>query len=317
MEFFYSTLIGRFLTQAFLHSMMACLLVELGIYLWQIHEPLYRQRLYFLVIILPMLSMPIYDLLTPARQTIQFRLGALFDSTQWLYIRIIDGIDLSLPFLMILILTSGLFLFQEILPIIRNISTPPEKEFSIEPYTSNPSLKTLLQKATRRDVKIFIIKEEDYIVFSNIINPSIFISEGLLKRLSEAQLKAIVAHEMAHLLRNARPVLILVYIFRCILFFNPVVLIHFRKAVEEEEKICDDLAVEWTGSAETLAETLEKFYLVEEQRSIKQIQEFSDTFLIKNRIQRLRRRDDKRTLLFWPKFILIAGTITFINYWIV
>jgi len=37
------------------------------------------------------------------------------------------------------------------------------------------------------------------------------------------------------------------YLLRVLLFFNPVAMIEFRRLAHEEEKVCDDIAIELTG----------------------------------------------------------------------
>ena len=72
-------------------------------------------------------------------------------------------------------------------------------------------------------------------------------------------MEAALAHEIAHIARSRRPLLIAVFLLRIIMFFNPVVLVKFRKAVRDEEKICDDIAVSLTRNPAALADALKTF----------------------------------------------------------
>ncbi len=49
------------------------------------------------------------------------------------------------------------------------------------------------------------------------------------------------------------------------MFFNPVVLMAFRRAVQEDERICDEIAVSLTGDRAALADTLKMLYLAPDE----------------------------------------------------
>jgi len=90
--------------------------------------------------------------------------------------------------------------------------------------------------------------------------PSIHLSTGIIDSLTAEELQGAIAHETAHIFRNKRPLLIIVFLLRMLLFFNPVVLLVFRRIVLDEEKICDDIAIALTKNPSALAETLKKLY---------------------------------------------------------
>ena len=81
------------------------------------------------------------------------------------------------------------------------------------------------------------------------------------------------------------------------MFYNPVILMEFRRIVQEEEKICDDLAVALTGNRTAMAGALRTFYLAGDDgppasragtdRLRDRIEEYSHSLLIEGRISRL------------------------------
>jgi Zn-dependent protease with chaperone function len=136
-----------------------------------------------------------------------------------------------------------------------------------------------------------------------------------------------IAHEMAHIERNKRPLLIVTFLLRIVHFFNPIALVEFRRIVQEEENICDDYAVTLTGKPRALADTLRKFHgrpsddQTEHKDSQTQLrerlEEFSHSMIIESRITRL---EDNQFPSFARErfaFALTGIVILGINYFIV
>lgn len=107
------------------------------------------------------------------------------------------------------------------------------------------------------------------------------------------------------------------------MFYNPIVMIEFRKLAQEEEKVCDDIAVAMTGNAKALAEAIDMLRPAAESTNIKGveaiaagIERYSHEVLLKNRVLRL--GDNRGDNSSWgvPYFITMAFIIG-INYFIV
>jgi hypothetical protein len=96
--------------------------------------------------------------------------------------------------------------------------------------------------------------------------------------------------------------------------------------VQEEEKICDDMASSITGDRSALAGALRKFYDAdfgqrapvarETPRLRDRIEEYSHTLLIEERITRLE-EPAAPTANMSAAFILVLATILAINFYIV
>ncbi len=171
-------------------------------------------------------------------------------------------VPLYLFFIAIFVVTSIIFVLQEMVPILRHFIEP-----TVDPQIAviRPSEESPVGKALRGISAalpdVFIIHDEELALFSNTRGkPAIYLSAGLANQLTAEQIQAAVAHEMAHIARSKFPVLLAGFILRTLMFFNPVVLVEFRRAIRNEEKICDDIAVSLTGKPFALAETLKKFY---------------------------------------------------------
>ncbi|MEO8254241.1 MAG: M56 family metallopeptidase, partial [Flavobacterium sp.] len=78
--------------------------------------------------------------------------------------------------------------------------------------------------------------------------PVIMIPIGLINALSVEQVEAILAHELAHILRKDFLVNLLQSFMEIIFFFNPAVLWISSLIKEERENCCDDIAIAKTGN---------------------------------------------------------------------
>ncbi len=255
------SLAGRYVTQSFLHAFIAVVIADGALRAWKIEDPAVKQRFRILTVLFPVFSFPFYQLINPDRGSLLFRATALFDSGRWMGMELFGIVPLHFFFIFLLVGTALVFLFQELVPVVRHMREsdtdvveacdPVGKELVDEALMSLPMDKP----------RTVIIDDDDIFLFSSTgREAAVFVSSGLLKALSRDQIRAALAHEIAHITRSRRPVLLATFLLRMIMFFNPMVLVEFRRAVRNEEKICDDIAVSVTGRPDALAETLKKFY---------------------------------------------------------
>ena len=144
--------------------------------------------------------------------------------------------------------------------------------------------------------------------------------------LTPEQVRAAFAHEVAHIARNRRPLLMAVFVLRVLMFFNPVSLVKFRQAVRDEEKICDDIAVNLTGDPKALAGALEKFLHqgaevpdLQHQKLhafTSSLEERNNNLHLESRIKRLRQGPPEPGGRVWPLGAALAVTAV-LNYFIV
>ncbi len=325
---------GMYIAQAFSHSLIAALIVDRAIQAWKITNPVVRQRFSLIVMIFPIFSFPLYQTINPQRDSISFRLEALFDINRWLNIELWGKIPLNVLFLLMLSAVALIFLIQEMVPIVRHIiesrrSRAEEKEEEVEgkPH-DNPAIEGVLADFPGEKPSISVIDDTDFVIFSSTgKNSTIFLSTGLLKTLNADETQAAIAHELAHITRSKRPLLVIIYIIRVLMFFNPVVLVEFRRIVQEEEKICDDIAVSLTGKQTALAETLKKFGHRESELGIdavknlstlsSSLEDYSHSVHMESRIKRLEDGMIQNGGGEWFKFLLTLSTIAVINYFVV
>jgi beta-lactamase regulating signal transducer with metallopeptidase domain len=86
--------------------------------------------------------------------------------------------------------------------------------------------------------------------------PLILIPAGILSTLTPPQLRAVIAHELAHIRRHDYVVNLLQNVFESILFFHPMTWWVSERLRAEREYCCDDVAVSTCGSLVNYAQAL-------------------------------------------------------------
>lgn len=327
---FFNTTVGQYVIQNVLHALVGAIVVHHAIRAWAVSDPLTRQRLFLLVVLCPPVFLPLYQLINPERGSISFRLGSVLDMNRWFSLEF-HGVSPA-GWLLVLILsgTTLVFLFQEMIPIILHSSQARHPRLDgDEPAELAPLVAEAASGFRINEPRVLIVSGDGPAISSTSgRSPGIFISKGLFEALDREQLKAALLHEMAHIERNKKPLLITVFLFRVMMFFNPVVLLIFRKVVQEEEMICDDLSASRTKNPHALARVLEMFYHADNEREendeagpvqlIADLERQSHDLLIKKRIERLEGRGPQtETAGGRAPFFVSACFILLINYFIV
>ena len=326
---FYYTYPGMYIAQSFCHSFITALLVDAAFRAWKIENPVERQRFRLLIIILPIVSFPLYQLINPQRSQFTFRMDALFDITRWLNLDIWHGISGGVLFLILLSFTTLVFIVQELVPIIKHSLASRGKEAQGEKPASDSVVGRALAKLPDPKPEVFIIQDDDLVSFVTTgERPAIFLSTGTVDSLTEDEIQTAIAHEMAHIERNKRPLLIATFLLRVVQFFNPITLAEFRRIVQEEENICDDAAVASTGKSQALADTLRKFHRPLDDSRTKpegvtseplkeRLEDLSHSMIIENRIMRLEGNPLQRLTRDRFAFLFTFAAIMIINYTVV
>jgi Zn-dependent protease with chaperone function len=257
---FFNSYAGMYMAQSFCHSLITAVIAGSALRAWDIQDPVARQRFRILVILVPIFSFPLYQLFNPARSLSPFRFQALFDVNRWLMLEVWGIFPLGLMLLAVLITTAIVFLVQEMIPILKHSAQSRSSRPEGKRRVPNAFVQSFAKALSIEAPEIVILDDDEPVLFSITGKlPAICISSGLMALLTPGQVRAAFAHEVAHIARSRRPLLIAVFLLRIIMFYNPVALMKFRHAVRDEEKICDDIAASLTGDPGALAGALEKF----------------------------------------------------------
>lgn len=321
---------GAYLVQSILHSALTGIIIEVALKAWGIRNPRIRQRFLLVVIVFPVFSFPLYQAIHPGRMSLSFRMGALLDSGRWLHLRLWGVVPVAAALLLLVCgITSLVFLFQEFLPIVRHTlesrhaGPGPERN-----GTEDPDAKRVIDMFPGSRPDLFVLEDEEAALFSTMgRSGAVYISKGLLRTLPPEQVQAAVAHEYAHVQRGRRPVLLILFLLRALLFFNPVTLLEFRRIVQEDEKICDDYAAELTGRPAALAEALRRLYLAGREEKpgrgktimeeMEALESYSHRLHIESRIERLTAGGPPPGRGAWFAAVLAGAAVVLTTYYVV
>jgi Zn-dependent protease with chaperone function len=319
---FLNSYMGNYIVQSFFHSLTAAVFVGALLKLWKIENPLIVQKFRSLVILLPIVSFPVYCLLNPVRGHASFRMYALFDSSRWLDLTLWGRVPVGLLLVSLFISALLVLACRELITLTIQWVQLKKETYSVNAAVRSP-VKRILRELHAPMLDDYVIESNDQVLFTTLIGPkpTIVLSSGLLRILSYDQLKAALGHEIAHAIRNNRLFLTLLLLIRFLMFYNPVMLFAFKAASLDEEKICDDIAALWTGKPQVLADTLKRFYVKEEgignSNELESAADYGTNMMIKARVERLERKANQQVSLPWLKFALTMLTIVVINYYIV
>lgn len=319
---FFNTFLGNYITQVFVHSLITALIVDGSITAWKVENPESRLHMRLMVIILPVLLHPLYQMMNPDRGSVWFRLDALFDTHRWLYMDLWEGFGGWAVFLLFVLFTSFVFLFQELIPVLRHSFVSREAAIVGEPPQEGSPVFLALNGLPKDKADVLVVDDNDLVLFSSTgSRPAIIVSTGLAEFLTTDELRAAIAHEMGHISASKRPMLVALFLLRVFQFYNPVALMEFRRIVQEEEKICDDYAVSVTNDPGALKDALLKFIGPPDDAADmglkERLVEYSHRALIESRIWRLENWSGNAERGNRAAFVFAAVAALVINYFVV
>jgi hypothetical protein len=320
---------GLYVTQAFFHSLVASVVAEIAVKAWAVRDPAVRQRIFLVPVVVPVFLFPLFQLFRPERDSTYFRLETIFESGRWLELETLGTHPAMGGLALVFTITSLVFLFQELIPIMRHSfeSGRSGKAAGKADRLEDPAIRTAMETMPVAP-GVFVVEDDDFLIYSTTgKSAAVYVSSGLVATLTEGELRSAVAHEIAHVVRSRHPMLVAAYLLRALMFFNPVVLMEFRRAAQEEEKVCDEFAVAVTRDRSALVQALRKLYLPPEEppppqsrktrKTAKEIEERSHRLNIESRIAMLETGETHDSGIRWlvPAAVSVAAVL--INYFIV
>ncbi len=319
---------GLYVAQAFFHSLVAAIVAEIAIKAWNVRDPAVRQRVFLVPIVVPVFLFPLCRLFRPDRGSAHFRLGTIFDSGRWLELETLGIHPAMAGLAVVFTITSLVFLFQELIPILRHSfegGTPGKAACKVD-RLEDPGIRTATGTLPVVPA-VFVVEDDDPLICSTTgKSAAVYVSSSLVATLPEEELRSAIAHEISHVVRSRHPMLVGAYLLRALMFFNPVVLMEFRRAAQEEEKVCDAFAVSITGNRRGLVQALRKLYLPPEEpppprgrrtrKTAKEIEERSHRLNIESRISRLESGDDHDSGIRWMVPAAVTVATVLIDYFV-
>jgi len=325
---FFQSYPGLYMTQAFFHSLVASIVAEIAIKAWNVRDPAVRQKVFLIPVVVPVFLYPLFQLFAPERGSTYFRLGTIFESGRWLGLEMLGTHPVMGVMALVFTITSLVFLFQELIPILRHSSETgnPGNSAGKVDFPDDPAIRAAAETLPVVPA-VFVVEDDDFLIYSTTgKKAAVYVSSSLVKTLTEGELRSAVAHEISHVVRSRHPMLVGAYLLRALMFFNPVVLMEFRRAAQEEEKVCDEFAVSLTRDRRALVQALRKLYLPPEEppprgrrtrKTAKEIEERSHRLNIESRISRLESGEDHDSGIRWLVPTAVTVTAVLINYFIV
>jgi hypothetical protein len=218
------------------------------------------------------------------------------------------------------------------MPVMRDVFARKGRDLSSNFY-SDPGIDDIVGQMSEKlgieQPPVAVLEEGNPFIFtSGSTNHTIVLTSGLIELLDREQLKSAIAHELAHIARMSNATKWVIFAIRVLMFFNPIVLIVFRRIVQDDEHICDDITISLTNAPLVLASTLKVFYSSHSEffpgdfGGVKALQEgmesHSHNLLLKERIARLESEKGYTDKKFeWGKFLLTTAVVVVINYFVV
>ncbi|MBI4297306.1 MAG: M56 family metallopeptidase [Chloroflexi bacterium] len=248
-----------YIVENIVHSAVALGLVWLILALFKIKEPALRIKFLLLPLALPIFTPILFYLLFPQRQGMSvlpvdkmLNLRAAFpDPALWKAV--------SSLLTAALLVVAAFLLLKGALSLFSLLWLP--RRFRQIKKGENSQLDAILEtdgaRAGNRRPKVLLSPSSEVLCCSfGLVKPYLLISYGLLLRLNDSQIEAVVAHEVGHIRRRDGWLGFALVTLRHILFFNPVVHLVSRRLRLESEMAADDAALGRGLDRSTYAQTL-------------------------------------------------------------
>jgi Zn-dependent protease with chaperone function len=249
--------------QAIFHTLVASLYVEALVRSWRVREPRQRMALRLVALGYPLVLFPALVLLFPQRAEDAFRDGpAVLVAGRWAEVRVL-GVGMFEAWLA-LFAALGLVLFlMDLLPLLRALRRPrlqaaPPDPASAEALAELPSLARALR--VRAPPLLFLPRDQPVLFCTGVRRHAIVVSRGAVRLLDREELRAALAHELAHLSRHDPAASWLVMAARAAMLFNPAFQVLSRALARDAEWLADERASEACGDRLALASGLIKLH---------------------------------------------------------
>jgi Zn-dependent protease with chaperone function len=250
--------------QAIFHGLVASLFVEALVRSWRVREPRQRMALRLVGLGYPLVLFPAIVLLFPARGGEDFREAwALFAGRRWEEVRFL-GVGLFHWWLAAFGALGAALFLGDLLPLLSARRRPgpapaePDAESAAALGEELPRVAAAL--GVRPPPVVFLARDLPVLFCTGVRRHTIVVSRGAVRLLDREELRAALAHELAHLARHDPAASWAVMGARAVMFFNPAFQILSRALAKDAEWLADERAAEACGDRLALASGLIKLH---------------------------------------------------------
>lgn len=249
--------------QAIFHTLVASLFVEALVRSWRVSEPRQRMALRLVALGYPLVVVPALLALFPFRLEEPFHDGpALLVARHWEEVRLL-GVALFDAWLALFAGLGALLFLMDLLPLARGWRKPPPRGAppdagSAEAIAEVPALAALL--GVSPPPVLFLDRDLPVLFCTGVRRHAIVVSRGAVALLDRAELRAALAHELAHLARHDPAASWGVMAARALMWFNPAFQVLSRAIARDAEWLADEQAAAACGDRLALASGLIKLH---------------------------------------------------------
>lgn len=250
--------------QAVFHSLVASLYVEALVRTWRVREPRQRMALRAVGLLYPLVLLPAVVLLFPFRAEDDFREGwALFAGRRWGDVRLL-GVGLLHWWTGVLVASGASLFVLDLLPLAAARRRPRPV-----PAAPDPANDALLREEVSGMARalgvppppvLFLDQERPVLFCTGVRRHAVVVSCGAVRLLDRGELRAALAHELAHLARHDPAASWGVMAARALMAWNPAFQVLSRAMAKDAEWLADDEAARACGDRLALASGLLKLH---------------------------------------------------------
>jgi Zn-dependent protease with chaperone function len=249
------------LAQGLFHSLVASLFIEALARSWAVSHPAQQVSLRLLALAYPLLVFPALVLFFPHRGGEAFRDAALLSGRRWSDVAFF-GLDLYRLFIASLAGLGLLLLGIDLLALARTLRRgrpPAARPDQPRAAALQAALAPLLRPGEAQRV-VYLDQPLPSLFCAGVRRPALFITRGALDLLDAVELRAALAHELAHLARRDPARSWVMLGLRCAMCLNPTFQVLARALARDAERLADERGVELGADRLALASALLKLH---------------------------------------------------------
>ena len=249
--------------QAIFHTLVASLFVEALVRSWRVAEPRQRMALRLVALGYPLVVVPAFLGLFPFRLEEPFHdETALLVARRWAEVRLL-GVPLFDAWLAVFVGLGALLFLMDVLPLVRGRRRPKLAPATPDPASAEalagvPALAAAL--GVPPPPVVFLDRDAPVLFCTGVRAPAVVVSRGAIRLLDRDELRAALAHEIAHVASRDPAASWAVMGARAVMWFNPAFQVLSRAMARDAEWLADERASAACGDRLALASGLLKLH---------------------------------------------------------